>query len=253
MTERPARIGVELVDGRVRLADIAASRYLQPRPLGVDGDSVRIALVGRYAMLLAGDDLRIDITVGPGVRLEIVEPSGTVAYDARGGDARWSATARVAEGGSLVWRSSPFVVTAGADLSRETSVDLAEGATALLAETLVLGRSYETGAGPLRSRMCATQCGRPLLVEDLDLRSGPLRSAPGVLDRARVLASVMLFGARPAAAETRHETLLAGRGALARALSVHAHEAEDALAETWSRWRTVHAAAQAEVPSLTRG
>lgn len=240
--ETPARVTAELVDGRVRLGELRASRYLQPRPLGSEGPAARVALVGRYAMLLAGDDLHIDIRVGPGVHLEIVEPSGTVAYDARGGSARWSASVRVADGGCLVWRSAPFVVTQGADLTRDTRVDVEPGGRALISESLVLGRSYERGCGPLFSRLRGVYAGRPLLAEDLDLRDALQLGAPGILGGARALRTIMLFGARPDEARGRHESLLAGTGAMARAIALHAHEAEDALADTWLRWSAWHAA-----------
>lgn len=207
---------VEWVGGRVRLTELCASRYQQVRPLSVDGTTVRIALVGTYALLLAGDDLRIDIRVGPGITLEVIEPSGTVAYDARGGSARWRADVRLEDGARLRWRAAPLVITAGADLDREMSVDLDGDARALISELLVLGRSYEPGGGPLRSRMRVHQGARPLLVEDLDLRDRARRADPGVLGGARTLASVFLLGARPGEAVGRHETLLAGDGAIAR-------------------------------------
>lgn len=105
-----------------------------------------------------------------------------------------------------------------------------------ISELLVLGRSYEDGGGPLRSQMCAVHGGRPLLVEDLDLRDRARRADPGVLGGARTLASVFLLGVRPDEAHGRHETLLPGAGAISRVLAGHAHLTEEPVDRTWAWW-----------------
>lgn len=229
------RLAVDRDAGRTRVARLDASPFLRPRVVAGRDERVRVALVAASATLLAGDDLRIEVEVGPGAHLELVEPSGTVAYNTRGGSASWSATVHVAEGASLVWAGTPFVAASGCDVHRRTHVELAAGGRMLHHETLVLGRSAEE-AGRVRSTMRATYDAVPLLVEDVDLRDPVLRAAPGVLGGRRVLATTALLGVRPDAA-VGHETLLAGPGALARAVSDHAHEAESLLAGTWERWR----------------
>ncbi|MBZ2197858.1 urease accessory protein UreD [Occultella gossypii] len=235
----PARIAVDVADGRARIGRLDASQFLRPRLLGVRGRRAEVALIGACAMLLAGDDLRIDIDVGPGAHLVLVEPSGTVAYNARGGDAHWSAQVRLADGARLTWAAAPFVLAQGAHVHRHTDLDLALGARALLREVLVFGRSGEVG-GALRAALRASYDGTPLLVEDLDLHGGDhgLRTAPGVLGEARVLATLAVLGLTPDEVTDRHTTTLAGPGALVRAIASEAHLAEDALAATWQRWRT---------------
>ncbi|HEX5543321.1 MAG TPA: urease accessory protein UreD [Micromonospora sp.] len=232
----PARVVVEHTGDRARFVRLDAGEFVGPRTLEVDGARARVALVGMSATLLAGDDLRIEIDVGSGVALEIVEPSGTVAYNARGARAHWSATVRVAAGASLVWAEAPFVVADGAKVHRHTELDLEAGATALLREMLVLGRTGETG-GSLRATLHATYDRRPLLVEDLDLTDPDLRTSPGILQHHRVLATAMLLGLRSDIDPLTHQTPLAGPGALARALTDHAHLAEAKLADTWRHWR----------------
>lgn len=231
-----ARARVELIDGRARFTHLSAGGYVRPRPMTVQGPIARLALVSSYATLLAEDDLRIEIEVGAGVWLELVEPSGTVAYDSYGQKASWSARIDVAEGATLSWRGAPFVVTAGADLRRSTEVHVAAGGRALISELLMLGRTYESGGGPVRTGMRAHWAGSPVLVEDLDLRETEHRSSPGVLGHNRAMASVILLGLRPDQVTGRHETRLAGQGAMARTLAPQAHQAEDALAATWQRW-----------------
>ncbi|WP_067442045.1 urease accessory protein UreD [Nocardioides jensenii] len=235
-TDAPLRILVERTPTHHRITRLDASRYVRPRAVHTEPDRVRVALVAACASLLSGDHVRLEIEVGPGAHLELVEPSATVAYNARGGSCTWSATIRVAEGGSLVWGGAPFVVSHGAEVERGTTIELGDGAAMLHHETLVLGRSAEDG-GSVRSTLRATYDGRPLLVEDVDLSDPVLRSAPGVLGGHRVVATTTLLGLCPEASLAEHETLLAGPGALARSVADQAHVAEAVLAPTWQRWQ----------------
>ncbi|WP_338749883.1 urease accessory protein UreD [Janibacter alittae] len=238
----PTRIRVERVDGRTRITDLTASRFLRPRLLGGDPERPRVALVANCASLLAGDDLRLDVHVGAGAHLELVEPSGTVVYNSDGELARWSAQVRVEEAGRLVWGAAPFVVSGGARVQRHTGIDLAPEAVVLLRETLVLGRSGESG-GRLRSVLRADLERRPLFVEELALDDERLRDSPAVLGGARVLGTVALLGTRPEELVHPHESVLHGPGAIRRELHAEAHLDEAALAPTWDRWRETLTAA----------
>lgn len=244
----PTRIRVDRVHGRTRITDLTASRFLRPRLLGGDPDRPRVALVANCASLLAGDDLRLDVQIGPGAHLELVEPSGTVVYNSQGELSRWSANVRVEEAGQLVWGAAPFVVSGGARVHRHTGLDLAPDAVVLLREMLVLGRSSESG-GRLRSVLRADLEHRPLFVEDLALEDAALRDSPAVLGGARVLGTVALFGARPEELLHPRESALHGPGAIRRALHEHAHLDEADLAPTWQRWRERVAAAPAALPA----
>lgn len=133
-------------------------------------DGSRVALVPDQAVLLAGDHVTVEVRVGAGDSLEIVEPGGTVAYAMRGGTARWDVSIELEADASLVWRGEPFVVAEGADVRRGLDVRLAPGARLALRETLVLGRSGEA-VGRLRSRT-VVRCEVPVLVEELDSATG---------------------------------------------------------------------------------
>ncbi|MEP7764552.1 urease accessory protein UreD [Sanguibacter sp. 25GB23B1] len=226
------RIEVHVDGGRARCS--LSTGLLSPRVLSSDASGARVALVATGALLLAGDHVRIDVHVGAGAWLEVVETSGTVAYDARGGTAAWDVTVDVDEGGTLVWEGLPFVVAAGADVTRRTTVTLAPDAALLLRETLVLGRTGEVG-GDLRSTTRCTIDGRPAFVEDLRLDAS--RTAPGVLGPARVLDSILCLGTRPPAnapvAGQVHLDLDAP-GAVLRSVGQRAHTGS--LAAQWPRW-----------------
>ncbi|ASR56394.1 urease accessory protein UreD [Cellulomonas sp. PSBB021] len=229
-------VEVERAGDRVRCV-LRAGR-LAPRVLTQDDRGVTVALVATGALLLGGDHVHVDVRVGDGVALELVETSGTVAYHGRGRAASWAADVHVGRGASLVWDALPFVVSDGADVTRTTSVHVHDEGAALLRETLVLGRDGQRG-GLLRSATRAVVGGRDLLVEELDL-TGP-HIAPGVLGDARVVDSVLLAGRRPPGGAPGDETRgivvldLHGPGALARAVGSAAHVAH--VGPLVGRWR----------------
>ena len=219
--------------GRLR-ADLRAGE-LSPRLLDRGPDVARVALVATVALLLAGDDVVVEVRVGPGVHLEIVETSGTVAYDMRGGCASWRVDARVAAGATLTWAGLPLVVSAGAAVTRRTSVVLAAGARALLRETVVLGRTGEVGGDLLLSTDVRRDDGRPVLREELDL-GREHRQAAALLGGARCLDQLTVLGQR-ADLEGPEVLQLAEPGTVVRTLADDLHRSElDATATRLRQW-----------------
>ncbi|MBD7996772.1 urease accessory protein UreD [Arthrobacter sp. Sa2CUA1] len=199
---RPTRIAVERAGSSARFSVLDQGLYLAPRPVSVPlrrpgngNPHLRVALIGIHMMLLGGDDVRIELTIGPGVTLEVIEPAGMVAYDAEGVASRWSLDAVLGEGAALIWDSAPFVAAGGSNVLRQTRMRLGTGSRVLLRETLVLGRSGEAG-GALRSVTRLSGPDGDVLYEDLDLTGGRL-AAVGVLGTSKVLASATAAGWRP--------------------------------------------------------
>ncbi len=189
-------VGVEPGVGRPRLRLVAGN--LAPRLITSDAHGARVALVATSALLLGGDGVELELLVGPGAWLEIVETAGTVAYDAGGQPSTWTVHATVATGGLLLWHGEPLVVSHGANVLRRTTVELGERSVVCLRETVVLGRTAECG-GALRSTSRVIRDDSLLLAEDLDLRTAALRGLPGVLGTATVIDTVTMLG-RPAPA-----------------------------------------------------
>ena len=196
---------------------------LRPMLLSSDDRSARVSLVPDGAMLLAGDSVAVEMAVGEGASLTVVEPAGTDAYDMDGGCADWSVTITLAPGATLVWAGEPFVVSAGADVTRDTRVTLAPGARHAVRETVAHGRH---GERPGRLRTSWSACdhdGRPLLVESLDLDAASL--VPGLLGPHRVLGSVTTVGLDiPAEADPDGRLDLHHGGTLWRHLAEQVHE-----------------------------
>ncbi|MGN6241013.1 MAG: urease accessory protein UreD [Cellulosimicrobium cellulans] len=242
------RVGAYREVGRVR-CDLRPGA-LSPRVLSTGPGTARVALVATRALLLGGDRVRVEVHVGEGVELELVEVSGTVAYAGRGRSASWDVDVRVDAGGLLVWDALPFVVADGADVERTTRVSLADGGArggrgaVLLRETLVLGRSGEAGGrlrtstrvdlsppGATRTSRGAGGTGesaapdgsgppwrsdpaRPEHVRELfveDLDLGDDRTLPGILGDLRVVDSVLCLGTRPPASAPLSDATTAPR------------------------------------------
>lgn len=184
--------------------------------LSAEADRARVALVADGALLLAGDQVTVRCAVGPGIRLDIVETSGTVAYAMRGGRASWTLDLDVA--GELTWSGLPFIAATGADVTRRTAIRLRGAARVLLRETAVLGRTGEDGGRISSLTHVADDLGE-LLVEELTL--SPEHQCPGILGRARVLDSVLAFGHPPPEGPVLS---LDRRGWLARELLDDYHE-----------------------------
>ena len=259
---RPTRISTELKGGRGRFTELDQGHYLAPRPVrGAFSPSprhLRVALIGIHMMLLGEDDVRLQVRVGAGTVLEVVEPAGMVAYDADGIASRWTLDAELEDGAVLIWDGAPLIVADGANLVRRTDIRLGSGARALVRETLVLGRSGEQG-GDLRSVTRIRGQAGDYLYEDLDL-TGARRRAVGVMGTAKVMAGVTAAGWRPADAfavaapgtapgttaasgtdvgrpRSARRLDLAAAGAVHRALTDTAHEAEHELAPAWMLWK----------------
>ncbi len=151
-----------------------------------------MALVGQTALLLGGDAIELQIEVGAGARLELRDVAGTVAYHGRGLAASWHTRIRLGPGASLRYLAEPFVLSDGADVTRSLTVDLAAGASAMLRETLVFGRSGEQG-GRLDAQTVLLRSGVEFCRERLVSDAGS-RALPGVLSGAKVLDSVFVLG-----------------------------------------------------------
>ena len=226
VTSAPGRAQV-----RSRVTGYPTAPCLRPMLLEAGPARARVALVPDGALLLAGDAIRLDICVGAGAWLDLVEPAGTVAFDMRGGEASWDVRIELAEGATLTWAGKPFVLAGGSRVHRSTSVSLAPSSRLAVRETLVLGRYAERG-GWLNQTWTA-RGEEPLLVEQLVLDESAHR--PGVLGGHRALGSVLALGfdLDPSICDQGRMDLESG-GTLWRGLSHDAHTAVPVEA-----WRAV--------------
>ena len=225
---RTARVALWPQDGHCRLE--LASGLVSPRVVRHDDHSAEVALIATTATLLGGDTLRLDVEVGPGLRLDLRDVAGTVAYHGRGLGCVVDLSLRVHADATLTWASEPLVVADGAEVTRHLRVDVVERGRLLLRDQVTLGRSGQDG-GRLDCHTTMTYAGRPALVEHLEVRSG---LGPGALGSARVVDSVTSLGWRPGTPAGHAAYLLQEPGALSRQLVPQAHAST--LPALWADW-----------------
>ena len=220
----PTATRIEVVadgDGRPRCTFTQGPLAVR-RLRSVSDGVVRVALVQAGALLLAGDEVRVVVSVEGPVTVEVVETAGTVAYDMRGGSARWDVDLVLSGGARVAWHGEPFVVSSGADVDRRTTASVAADSVLALRETFVFGRSGQTG-GTLRTRTRVSCAGLPVLAEDLDL-SPDARNSWTTLRGHRCLDTVTTVGARlPDAAGVLQAD---AEASLARCLCDEVHRSE---------------------------
>lgn len=173
------------------------------RPTGPD----RVHLVQAAGGPLGGDELALDIHLGPGASLLVRSAAAMVAQPGHPpAVARWTVTASLGTGALLDWRPEPTVVCDEAELHSSMRVALDRGAGVVLREEVVLGRAGQRG-GRFRGELDVTREGTPLLVHTMLLDgSDPVLSGPAGTAGARVVGMLAavgdgLTGAMPSAGE----------------------------------------------------
>ncbi len=245
-------VGVEAGAGRAKLR--LRGGNLAPRVISQNATGAKVALVATTALLLGGDQVDLELDVGPGAWLEIVETAGMVAYDSAGALSKWRVSATVADAGLLLWHGEPFVVATGANTLRTSTIYIGEGAAMCVRETVVLGRTGECG-GSVRVRNQVRDLTGPLLVEELDLTDRANRECPGLIGPATVVDTVTLLGSpRPSTPDLPAGSVfqLAGAaGTVGRVLRPGL--AGSPAREWWSAWSATARAARARMASERTG
>ncbi len=128
-------------------------------PLALRETPLGVYLIGTAAGPLGGDELALDIDVGPGSRLVIRSAAGMLLLPGpHGGASALRITARVGPGGRLDFAPQPTVAAAGCRHRASAEVNLATGATLRWREEIVLGRHREP-SGQCVSRLDVTVAG----------------------------------------------------------------------------------------------
>ena len=128
-----------------------------------------VYVVGGAAGPIGGDELTLRISVGEGAFLRVRTAAAAIALPGPDGvESVLQVTVDVAAGARLEYLPEPVVVSAGARHATIIRVTLAEGASLLLRDELLLGRHGETG-GAARSVLNVDYAGRPLLRQSLEV------------------------------------------------------------------------------------
>jgi urease accessory protein len=223
---------------RTVLAEIRGVVPWRPVPINGSPPDATVVLVQTAACLVSGDDVRIEVEVGAGARLEMLELGATIAHHVRRGPGcQLEINATLGAGARLVWAAAPVISARGSNLKRIVNAELAAGAIALLRDTTVFGRADEPG-GVLESAVRVTHDGSALLHERLSTSDDVLAASPLVLGSAGLLDSLLLLGTRDPEAPTGTMGF-AGPGALWRRLAVGGAGSLSEGDAVWARWRSL--------------
>ncbi|MFE7409745.1 urease accessory protein UreD [Streptomyces laurentii] len=189
---RPTRLGVAPTGSRSLVHHTTG--HLTVRVMDQDADGARVGLLATQALLLSGDDVRIEVDVAPGAWLDVVETTGTVAYEGEA-PSSWTVDATVGDGAVLTWAGKPFVVSDEIATHRRTRIRLRGTGKVLVQEKVVLGRAGQSG-GDLSMSLEADDDTGPVQVEHLYLGQ-QARQMPGVFGNLRSMDTVTALGWTP--------------------------------------------------------
>ncbi|HEY0002955.1 MAG TPA: urease accessory protein UreD [Actinoplanes sp.] len=200
--------------GGTRLAVLhGESPLLLRRTGGRTAAAVTVHLVGGAAGPLRGDDLRLDLAVGPGATLEVRSVAAQLALPGRAGlpPSRLEIHATVAAGGTLRWFPEPLIAAAGCHHLTVTRVEVSEGGTLLWRDDLVCGRHGEA-SGNARTDTTIRYAGSTLYRHELSVGpEAPGWSGAAVLGGGRAVGTLV---AAPPEALPAHAASLPGDAAI---------------------------------------
>jgi len=204
-----AALAAEQSGGTTRI-----TRLRSDGPVALRETASAVYLVGAAAGPLGGDDLELDIAVGPGARLNVRSTAAALALPGRGESCM---TVRARVDGHLDFAPEPTVAANGCHHRAVADIDLAPGATLRWREELILGRHNEA-PGRHTSRFDVTIDGVPLLRHELCLHDPGVFATSAVLGDAKAVGSVLLVGTNltrePSAADGVSVLPLAGPAVL---------------------------------------
>ncbi|WP_432835606.1 urease accessory protein UreD [Dactylosporangium sp. CA-092794] len=181
-----ARVVAERDGERTALRVLKGEAPLLPRRTGPN----EVHFVGGAAGPLGGDDLSVEIEVGPGAVLWVRTVAASIALPGRdGAESRLSVHATVADGGRLAWLPEPTVAAARCRHHTVSSAELSAGAGLVWREEVVFGRHGEA-PGDIRLSTTIRRDSRPWYRSDVAV--GPSHpGGPAILDGARVLSTLI--------------------------------------------------------------
>ncbi len=231
-----ARIAVAAVGGRTRPVCLRS----EP-PLVVRSTPDAVYLVGGAAGPLGGDDLALDIEVGPGAELEVRTAAASIAlpgvYKTR---SRLVIDAHVSDGGYLRWLPEPSVASAGCNHFVEVRLAL-DGAVRVLWRDELIGGRHGEQPGRWRTRLSVDRDGSPVLRHGIHIGEyAPGWAGPAVADGARAIGSLLIVDEEAyrflQPSQERVATLsLAGGGVLVSALALDATGLRNVMDRTVAR------------------
>lgn len=134
-------LSAALRDGVTRRAEVHEDGSLRVRFPNATPDALEAVIVNTGGGMTGGDRFRIEMTVGEGASLVAGTAAAEKIYRSTGPDTDMDVRLTVAAGARLAWLPQETIVFDRARLSRRLDIDLADGASLIMAEAVVFGRA----------------------------------------------------------------------------------------------------------------
>lgn len=134
-------LSVAAVGGRTRRSRVHEDGSLRVRFPNAVGEALEALIVNTGGGMTGGDRFAIDVALGAGASLIAGTAAAEKVYRSNGPDAEMDVTLAVGESARLAWLPQETILFDRARLSRRIDVDLADGASLLMAEAVVFGRA----------------------------------------------------------------------------------------------------------------
>jgi urease accessory protein len=132
---------VHHVDGVTRRRQLHESGSLRVRFPSPEAEGLSAVFVNTAGGIAGGDRFDIDIAAGERSRLAVTTAAAEKIYRAQGPAAQVNIALKAADGAHLSWLPQETILFDRARVKRRIDIDLAEGASLLLCEIVVFGRS----------------------------------------------------------------------------------------------------------------
>ena len=134
-------LGVAESAGRTRRTRVHEDGSLRVRFPNAPADRLEAVIVNTGGGMTGGDRFAVEIALGAGARLVAGTAAAEKIYRSTGPDAEMDVTFDIGEGAELSWLPQETILFDRARLARRIDVELADGASLLMAEAVVFGRA----------------------------------------------------------------------------------------------------------------
>jgi len=134
------RVSTKLLGGTTRIAELFQEGAAKIRLPHTHDASLQAVLMNTAGGLTGGDHMQWQASAAPGAHLVLTTPACERIYRSLGSDAQVETRLTAEAGARLDWLPQETILFEGARLSRRIEVDLAEDATFLAVEAVLLGR-----------------------------------------------------------------------------------------------------------------
>ncbi len=161
-------LSVAARDGRTHRTRVHEAGSLRVRFPNAAAEMLEAVIVNTGGGMTGGDRFSLDIAVGEGARLVAGGAAAEKIYRSTGANAEMDVALKVAAGGHLAWLPQETILFDEARLSRRIDIELAEGASLIMAEAVVFGRAAmgETVAQGFFADRWRVSCGGRLVYAD---------------------------------------------------------------------------------------